>query len=93
MLQIQRQNANRFMPIEDTSIEWRESDAPFETVARVTVPAQDFDTPSQNLACDNLSFSPWHSIEAHRPIGGINRLRKAVYGSISEYRHTRNAQQ
>ena len=92
VLQIQRQNANRFMPIEDTSIEWRESDAPFETVARITVPAQDFDTPSKNRACDDLAFSPWHGIEAHRPIGGINRLRKAVYDAVSEYRHARNAQ-
>ena len=93
VLQIQRQNANRYMPIEDTSIEWQTSDAPFETVARINVPAQDFDTPRQNLTCDNLSFNPWHGIEAHRPIGGINRLRKAVYESVSEYRHSRNAEQ
>ena len=93
VLQIQRQNANRFMPIEDTSIEWKESDAPFETVAIVKVPAQDFDTPRENLACDNLSFNPWHGIEEHRPIGGINRLRKAVYDGVSQYRHTRNAEQ
>jgi hypothetical protein len=59
VLQIQRQDANRYMPIEDTSIEWREQDAPFETVARVTLPPQDFDTPAQNLQCDNLSFNPW----------------------------------
>ena len=93
VLQIQRQNANRYMPIEDTSIEWQESDSPFETVARIEVPAQDFDTPGQNLRCDNLSFSPWHGLEAHQPIGGINRLRKAVYDAVSQYRHTRNAEQ
>lgn len=93
VLQIQRQNANRYMPLEDTSVEWLESDAPFETVARINVPAQDFDTPSQNLACDNQSFSPWHGIEEHRPIGGINRLRKAVYDAVSHYRMTRNAEQ
>ncbi|PUA42321.1 catalase [Pseudomonas protegens] len=93
VLQIQRQNPSRFMPIEDTSIEWKESDAPFETVARLTIPAQDFDTPVQNLACDNQSFNPWFGIEAHRPIGGINRLRKAVYEAVSDYRHSRNAEQ
>ncbi|PMZ87639.1 MULTISPECIES: catalase family protein [unclassified Pseudomonas] len=90
-LQIQRQDANRYMPIEDTSIEWRESDAPFETVARIKVPAQDFDTPALNLQCDNQSFNPWFGVEAHRPIGGINRLRKAVYEAVSDYRHSRNA--
>lgn len=93
VLQIQRQDPSKFMPIEDTSIEWRESDAPFETVARITVPAQDFDTPKLNLACDNQSFNPWFGIEAHRPIGGINRLRKAVYEAVSDYRHSRNAEQ
>ncbi|MBT9268733.1 catalase family protein [Pseudomonas sp. MG-9] len=93
VLQIQRQDANKSMPIEDTSIEWREQDSPFETVARITLPAQDFDTPALNLACDNLSFNPWFGIEAHRPIGGINRLRKAVYEAVSDYRHSRNAEQ
>ena len=93
VLQIQRQDPNKYMPIEDTSIEWKESDAPFETVARIKVPAQDFDTPKLNLACDNQSFNPWFGIEAHRPIGGINRLRKAVYEAVSDYRHSRNAEQ
>jgi catalase len=91
VLQIQRQDANKYMPIEDTSIEWRESDAPFETVAQIKVSAQDFDTPALNLQCDNQSFNPWFGIEAHRPIGGINRLRKAVYEAVSDYRHARNA--
>lgn len=89
-LQIQTQDATRYMPIEDTSVQWKESDAPFQTVAHIQVPAQDFDTPDQNLMCDNLSFSPWHGIEAHRPIGGINRLRKAVYEAVSAYRLERN---
>lgn len=89
-LEIQTQDATRYMPIEDTSVQWKESDAPFQTVAHIQVPAQDFDTPAQNLMCDNLSFSPWHGIEAHRPIGGINRLRKAVYEAVSAYRLERN---
>ena len=93
VLQIQRQDANKYMPIEDTSIEWREQDSPFQTVARITLPPQDFDTPALNLQCDNLSFNPWFGIEAHRPIGGINRLRKAVYEAVSDYRHSRNASQ
>ena len=93
VLQIQRQNPGEYMPIEDTSIAWGESDAPFETVARIILPAQDFDTPALNLQCDNQSFNPWFGLEAHRPIGGINRLRKAVYEAVSDYRHSRNAEQ
>jgi len=89
-LQVQRQNPQQYMPIEDTSIEWDESISPFETVATIKVPGQDFDSTEQNLFCDNLSFNPWHSLPEHRPIGGINRLRKAVYEAVSVYRHQRN---
>jgi catalase len=91
-LQVQLQNANRFMPLEDASVQWKESDSAFQTVAHIRLPPQDFDTPEQNLACDNLRFSPWHGIEAHRPLGGINRLRKAVYEAVADYRQARNAQ-
>ncbi|WP_237045186.1 catalase family protein [Aquipseudomonas alcaligenes] len=90
-LQVQRQNADYYMPIEDTSVQWSEDISPFETVATVRVEPQDFDTREQNLACDNLSFNPWHALPEHRPIGGINRLRKAVYEAVSVYRHQRNA--
>lgn len=89
-LQVQRQNPEHYMPIEDTSVEWSEDIAPFETVATIRVPAQDFDSREQNLFCDNLSFNPWHALPEHRPIGGINRLRKAVYEAVSVYRHQRN---
>jgi catalase len=90
VLQVQRQNAAHYMPIEDTSIEWDEAISPFETVADIRLPAQDFDSHEQNIDCDNLSFNPWHALPEHRPIGGINRLRKAVYESISSYRLERN---
>ncbi|OLU16656.1 catalase [Pseudomonas sp. PA1(2017)] len=91
VLQVQRQNPDYYMPIEDPSVEWDEKIAPFETVADIRLPAQDFDSSEQNLFCDNLSFNPWHALPEHRPIGGINRLRKAVYEAVSVYRHDRNA--
>lgn len=89
-LQVQKQNAQYYMPIEDPSVEWSEKISPFQSVARITLPPQDFDSREQNLFCDNLSFNPWHSLAEHRPIGGINRLRKAVYEAVSAYRHERN---
>lgn len=89
-LQVQQQNAEYYMPIEDPSVEWSEHIAPFETVATIRVPAQDFDSREQNLFCDNLSYNPWHALPEHRPIGGINRLRKAVYEAVSVYRLERN---
>lgn len=89
-LQVQQQNPEHFMPIEDPSVEWDESISPFQTVATIEVPAQDFDSREQNLLCDNLSYNPWHALPEHRPIGGINRLRKAVYEAVSVYRLERN---
>jgi hypothetical protein len=76
-LQIQRQDANKYMPIEDTSIEWREQDSPFEDRGTDHPAAQDFDTPALNLQCDNLSFNPM-VYRGSSAIGGINRLRKGV---------------
>jgi prostaglandin-endoperoxide synthase 2 len=78
------------MPIEDPTIEWQEDAAPFVTVARITIPRQNFDTPDQRALGEALSFTPWHALPEHRPLGGINRVRRAVYEAISSYRHQFN---
>ena len=57
---------------------------------RIAIPAQEFDTPARNTFCENLSFNPWHAVEDHRPLGGLNRIRKAVYEEIAVYRHAMN---
>ena len=67
------------MPIEDPGTAWNETLSPFQKVATLTIPRQKFDSPEQLDFGDNLSFNPWHSLAAHRPLGGINRLRRAVY--------------
>jgi catalase len=75
------------LAIEDVTVEWKEEQTPFQKVARITIPAQEFDSPASRAICENLFFTPWHSIEEHRPLGGINRLRKAVYLESSRHRH------
>ncbi|MCG8380164.1 MAG: catalase family protein [Proteobacteria bacterium] len=87
---VQLQDPGKYMPIEDPSIEWKMSDSPYTSVATITIPSQEFDTPEQQAFCENLSFSPWNSLEEHRPIGELNRIRKAVYAASSKYRHTAN---
>jgi catalase len=87
---VQPQKDAKEMPIEDPTIEWSESDSPFVTVAKIEIPKQAFDTPAQQEFCENLSMTPWHSLPEHRPLGGINRVRKVVYQSISELRHHLN---
>ena len=78
------------MPIEDATIEWDETAAPFVPVARITIPRQAFNSPEQLRFCENLSFTPWHCLDAHRPLGGLNRLRRAVYETVSRVRHELN---
>lgn len=77
------------MPIEDPTIEWKESAAPFITVGRIDIPAQ---TVEQGEACEIRSFTPWHSLAEHKPLGGIQRMRKVVYQTISTLRHDLNGQ-
>jgi catalase len=90
-LMVQRQVQGRYMPIEDPTVEWRESESPFEVVARVNVPKQQFDTADQNAFCESLSFSPWHGMPDHRPLGGLNRVRRAVYLEDARYRRSKAA--
>jgi hypothetical protein len=78
------------MPIEDPTITWDETAAPFIPVAHITIPPQEFDSPEQHAFCENLSFTPWHCVDAHRPLGGINRVRRVVYEHISRLRHELN---
>jgi Catalase len=77
-------------PIEDPTIEWRETEAPFVAVASIRIPKQTFGSAAQQSFCENLSFTPWHALPAHRPVGGINRLRKAAYEATSILRHRLN---
>jgi hypothetical protein len=39
---------------------------------------------------ENLSFTPWHALPDHLPLGSINRVRQRVYDTISIIRHELN---
>src|SRR5450631_1875318 len=74
------------MDVEDSRIEWKEAEAPFYKLAIIRVPPQTFDNPEQNKFCENLSFTPWHALPEHKPLGVTNRLRKVIYDHISRVR-------
>lgn len=78
------------MPIEDPGQKWDEKLSPFRKVARIRIPAQSFDGEKQRQFGENLSYTPWHSLPEHRPLGGVNRARKVVYRAISIFRHEQN---
>lgn len=79
------------MPIEDSSIAWSEELSPFIPVARITAkPQLAWSEALANIVDDNMSFSPWHGIAAHRPIGSIMRVRKMAYEMSARFRAERN---
>lgn len=87
---VQLQADPKAMPVEDPTVQWSEAASPFVPVARLTIPRQGFDTPERREFGENLSFTPWHGLDAHRPLGGINRVRRTVYETISRVRHEIN---
>ncbi len=87
---VQLQTDEHATPIEDATVEWPESIAPARTVARIKIPAQEFQSREQMAFGEDLSFTPWHAIVEHRPLGGVNRARKEVYRQISRLRHEIN---
>jgi hypothetical protein len=69
-------------PLEDGSVEWKETDAPFVTVARLTLAQQDPTTErGRKLGelVEGFSFDPWHALEEHRPVGDLMRARNPAY--------------
>jgi len=84
---IQMQEDAVRMPIENPCVAW---DSPFQKVAVITIPRQDFANESRDSFGENLTFSPWHSLTEHQPLGGIARARKLAYHSISLFRLKRN---
>lgn len=87
MIQLQ-EDAVR-MPIENPVKEWKSA---WHKVAHIDIHPQTFDTPERNSFAENLTFSPWHCHKDNRPLGGINRARKAAYEAIGKFRVERNMQ-
>lgn len=87
---VQLQTDPKAMPVEDPRIRWDETRSPYRKVATLRIPAQRFDTPAQHAFAENLSYTPWHCLPEHRPLGGVNRCRKSVYQAISKIRHEAN---
>jgi hypothetical protein len=80
------------MPIEDASVVWPEDLSPYVTVARIRVPRQVAWSEARSQAIDDgMSFSPWHGVVAHRPIGSVMRIRKAAYSFSAGFRARHNS--
>lgn len=79
------------MPVEDSSKPWPEDQSPYIAVGTITAQPQDSWSPANVQAIDDgTSFSPWHGIAAHQPLGSIMRVRRDAYKSSADFRGAHN---
>jgi hypothetical protein len=86
---VQRYVDDRVTPIEDTSIPWKDSDAPPLPVAEIRIAKRDVGCAAARAgerAVDGLSFNPWNTTDEYRPLGNLNRARKSVYDAGAAHR-------
>lgn len=78
-LQLQYFADESVTPIEDASVNWT---TPYVTVARLMLPRQDVrGEEGARLASriESAVIDPWQALAEHRPLGDVQRARKAVY--------------
>jgi hypothetical protein len=90
-VQVQLCTDLKTMPIENASVAWSDVASPPKGVAKITFPIQQTDTPERRVFADDvLAFNSWNGLDAHRPLGSINRLKKQTYDASSKFRHHMN---
>lgn len=80
-------------PVENCSKPWDEEKYPFETVAKVVLPKGQDVMGSERRAFwdDGMKLNVWYGLEAHQPLGSVNRLRKSLYQASVKKREALNA--
>ncbi len=96
------------MPVEDPSVEWRESQSLFSKaqvllggatkavapfVKLATITIPPQEFQSNDQFCERLSFNPWRNVAEHRPLGNLMRARLAVYAASVRERLRLNSAQ
>jgi hypothetical protein len=89
-LLIQVQTDPHAMPIENAAVRWPQRLSPYVAAATIRIPKQRFESPAQLRFAHKLSFTPWHCIPEHRPLGNQNRARRRLYWELSQLRFERN---
>lgn len=76
-------------PIEDAAHAWDETVSPPVRVATLTLPARELataDAAAERATIEATGFNPWNTTEEFRPLGNLNRARKAVYDASLAHR-------
>ncbi|WP_171175114.1 peroxidase family protein [Ruegeria sp. HKCCD8929] len=86
---VQRFVSESQTPIEDAAHEWDERVSSPVKVAELILPKRDLSTPealAEALEIDRMGFNPWNTTEEFRPLGNLNRARKAAYDASAAHR-------
>lgn len=75
-------------PIEDALVEWQEEVSQPTAVADLIFPIQKVTNAAKDIA-DQISFTPWHYVEDHRPLGNLARGRLFSYAASARGRNAR----
>ncbi len=78
-------------PVENAHKVWDEDKSPYLSVGRITVkPQTGWSEARSKVVDDGLSFTPWHGLAAHRPLGSVMRARKRAYEMSARFRAEHN---
>ena len=78
---VQRFRDARSTPIEDAAVDWRTPADPPVVVAVLTIPRGTVSSAA------NLNYNPWNTTEDFRPLGNLNRVRRAAYDASAAHRN------
>jgi hypothetical protein len=87
---LQRFRDAKSTPIEDTAVRWSERTAPPVPVAVLTIARRDAMVTgdvAEPIAALSVDFNPWNTTDDFRPLGNLNRARKAAYDASAAHRH------
>jgi hypothetical protein len=79
-LNMQIQSDKALARVEDPHVKWKQPDP--VAVAELRIQTNKGNTQLSKDECEDMSFRPWHSLAEHRPLGGLNRLRKFAYHDL-----------
>lgn len=76
-------------PIEDAAIEWKEQVTPAIKLAEITIEKQQLNSVERDEFQKEISFDLTNTLEAHEPIGPLNRARMEVYKNLANNRQSK----
>lgn len=83
---VQFQTDPKKMSVEDLSIPWREKDSPFQKIAELVIPKQEFNFPERIEFGNHLIFSLDNCLPENKPLGWVATFRNLMYLTLQKVR-------